>query len=316
MCYEEFKRRMKSLLAEEFDGDVRIREFRTYRTNLGRGDMVSVHAGKEGGVLCPALCVQEYYGQYQRGAALKDMVASVVVECRKSFAGEGSFALLGDLMDYGKVRERVYFRIVHGERNREMLSDAPHVDFLDLSIAFYVLVSAGDADAGSVLVDGRLMEKWISIVKGGISKEELSKQAVENTPGLFPVKACSLSDALRERIVADGGDDGLDEFFERRDKNYWVQPYLMTNEMGLYGFSAVLYPGTLGGMAEKLGSDLFVLPSSIHEAILVPRREGMDAEDFRQMVRAVNRQAVLPGIFLSNEVYLFEREGDRLRFAE
>ena len=202
MCYEEFKRRMKSLLAEKFGGDVRIREHKKYRTNLGRVDMMSVHAGKGQGFLCPALCVQEYYEQYQRGASLEDMVVSIVGECRKSFAGEGSFALLGNLMDYGKVRERVYFRVVHGERNREMLSDAPHVDFLDLSIAFYVLVSEGDANAGSVLVGSRLMEQW------GISKEELSKQAVENTPGLFPVKACSLSDALREQISFYGEDNG------------------------------------------------------------------------------------------------------------
>ncbi len=130
--------------------------------------------------------------------------------------------------------------------------------------------------------------------------------ALENTMRLLPPSLIPLEEFLEE-IVKDRGMH-LEELQEGFPKMY-----VLTNLLKRYGAAALLYPGTLKKAGEALGSDFAILPSSIHEVILLPGEFGRkDLENFAGMVRYVNREHVEDCDVLDDTVYFYKRDGDRL----
>ena len=92
--------------------------------------------------------------------------------------------------------------------------------------------------------------------------------------------------------------------------------YIMTNKKGLNGFAAVLYPGALKSAADMAGRDLYVLPSSVHEAILIPAGCFTGAHGLSEMVREVNAACVAEEEVVSDSVYFYDRKEGKLSMAE
>lgn len=92
--------------------------------------------------------------------------------------------------------------------------------------------------------------------------------------------------------------------------------YVLTNQRGIYGAAAMLYPELLKDFAERQKTDLVILPSSVHEVLLVPVRGSLDFAWFRCMVRSINRSEVPPEDWLSDQVYVYRRREGRVKIAE
>ena len=212
----------------------------------------------------------------------------------------------------GKMQRREYeikvwvsqmlLRFINRERNQEFLKTHPHIPVNEnLALSFLVMdirnkrhIEFSDADEG-------FMEKmWGKPVK------ELYPLVLENTMRLLPPSLIPLEELLEE-IVKDRGMH-LEELQEGFPKMY-----VLTNLLKRYGAAALLYPGTLKKAGEALGSDFAILPSSIHEVILLPGEFGRkDLENFADMVRYVNREHVEDCDVLDDTVYFYKRDGDRL----
>ena len=72
-----------------------------------------------------------------------------------------------------------------------------------------------------------------------------------------------------------------------------------------------VYTGKIAGIAEKYDSDLYLIPSSIHEMILVPAN-SMDENFLREAIRSVNENEVPPEDILTESLYLYRRENGRI----
>lgn len=94
------------------------------------------------------------------------------------------------------------------------------------------------------------------------------------------------------------------------------QLYIFTNTMKTYGAAAILYPDMLKKMAEQLGGDLLILPSSIHEVLLLRYDPEQNINWFQEMVCSINRSDVAERDVLSNHVYIYRREKDMVEIAE
>ena len=88
--------------------------------------------------------------------------------------------------------------------------------------------------------------------------------------------------------------------------------YLLTNQMGYNGAAAILYEGVLKNFAEEVGKDLILLPSSIHEVLLLPDNGDSDYEALSALVREVNEAQVRREEWLSDHVYRYLKEEDRI----
>ncbi|MBO4390710.1 MAG: hypothetical protein J5825_07630 [Lachnospiraceae bacterium] len=196
-----------------------------------------------------------------------------------------------DFSDFEGLKDRIVCRIINRETNRMLLGDVPHRDYLDLSIIYYILLRTPEEnghDFATALIHNKNMDSW------GVTEEELYELATENTPLLLPAKLQNIENMIdeifgREKCHDTSLNEPADEdplFFEDpNDPNGENDPelrqfcrdavsacpmYVLSNPKRLYGAVAILYPGLLEECLAKLGCGFFVLPSSVHETILVP----------------------------------------------
>ena len=119
---------------------------------------------------------------------------------------------------------------------------------------------------------------------------------------------------ILSREAGNGGDTGVRNVPEKPGE--WGV-FVMSNTKGINGFSAVLYPEALKDFASIAGRNLYVLPSSVHEALLFPEDTAIEPEELQEMLREVNASsAVADEDVLSDCLYYYDREKKELRMAE
>ena len=157
-----------------------------------------------------------------------------------------------------------------------------------------------------IQIDNSHMEMW------GSNMMELLALSKRNTPRLFPWSCCGIEEVLTE--MADGGDEAdLEGILKALCEE--VPMKVLSNERRLHGAVCMLYPGVLKEMADRMGGDFFILPSSVHETILLPDTgEGLNGA-LRQMIREVNSTKVAPEEVLSDTLYRYDRARGRVMTA-
>lgn len=185
-----------------------------------------------------------------------------------------------------RILETVVYRMANRDANKEMLEEVPHIQLLDLAALYYCPVSLGNACTMGLLVCSEVCRHY------GIQDRELDEAARRNTEAMgFTVQDAG------EALGIQG-----DRFPESM--------YVLTNRESLYGASIMLYEDYFRRLAERAGTDLYILPSSIHELIAVPAVNG-ELAGLQNIVKEINgtEEAISPGEVLSNNVYWYSREG-------
>lgn len=214
---------------------------------------------------------------------------------------------LGDGMEHFK--DNVILCLINTEQNRELLADVPNRAFHDLSVVYRWVVEETPDAVGSILVSNKVAEM------AGITEDELFRCAVENTRRINPVSVESMKD------IVGGIPEGISvppemreelERMERMTGNMWI----VSNKRKINGAASMLYEENLHQLAEKLGDDLFILPSSIHEVIAVPAEMAeKNLTNLLRMVGEVNMGSVKLEERLSNSVYLYDRNARKVILA-
>lgn len=194
----------------------------------------------------------------------------------------------------------VAYKVINREKNEELLKQTPHRDVLDLSKVCYLSLNQGD---GSILVHKQLCDMW------NISEEELFQTAEKNTPRLFPPSLKSVHDVVCELWEEGFGEEA------KISADCQIGRYLLTNKQKHTGAGVMFYDGILKDMAQAFQGDLYILPSSTHEVIILPVVEGGSAEELAEMVKEINAAMVDKEEVLSNHVYCYKRETKELCIA-
>ena len=192
--------------------------------------------------------------------------------------------------------DHIVFQVVNTEKNQDMLKKAPHRRFLDLSIIYALTNEFGQF---LILVTDQIAETH------GWSEEQLFQMAMRNTKSLFPFKVMRMCSFLFENSMELFGVLPYeDDIYEPGpdDEEMWV----LTNEQKVNGCTVLLYEELFHRLAERLGSDLYLLPSSRHEIIAVSSKVAEWAP-LSSIVPEVNEEVVDEEDFLSDSVYRFDR---------
>lgn len=258
--------------------------------------------GKQEG-LCPILYLDGLYDEYQRTGD----EYSGADRCISVFSGKEAEAFrdLEVRFDWEFLRPRLEIRLVEKERNRAYLQDKVYEGMLDLAVMFGVVFRQKDGLQASIPVTQALMESC------GIGREELSEAAWQNLQREeFDIKP--MSEILQSLM---GEDVFLPEFLCGEGG---TELYVATNEWDLFGARVMCRKDLLGAFAGGLGRNLYLLPSSVHEIILVRDEGNMDVEQLREVVHEVNgNEGVMRNEdILSDSVYYFDRETGEVRIAE
>ncbi len=199
--------------------------------------------------------------------------------------------------NYSAIKDRIAFRLIHYKKNKELLETVPYVRYLDLAVVFYCLLHLTETGNATVLIHNSHLKLW------NITKKQLYKQACQTTPRLLPYDFRNISALL-------GSQDDVDT------PPSFCPMYVLTNSQKLYGASCMLYPGILEAISEKLRHDLFLLPSSIHEMILLPAENRSSHKELSEMVAQINQTELAADEILSSHVYYYSRAEQALHICD
>jgi hypothetical protein len=248
--------------------------------------------------ISPTIYLNNYYDAYINGnITLISVVNDVMDTYHRNKVSQN--VDMRYFVDYTKVKDRIVYKLINTEKNRELLEDVPHVEFLDLSIVFQCIVSKNEDSIASILIHNAHMKLW------NISLEELYRTARDNTQRLLGYEITNMNDILEEIL-------DCDEDFSMKELSEETIMYVITNKNRVDGAACIIYPDLLSDFALSLDSGFYVIPSSIHEVIIVPAEDMSEADDIKSMIREINDTQVKMEEILSYSLYYFDKYENKL----
>ena len=232
--------------------------------------------------------LEEYYEDYKRGREITDIIKKIAEDCEVQCPKkEIEFSYF---LTWSNVKNRVMYKLVNYEMNRKLLKNVPHVKYLDLAIVFYYSLETDGNGTATIQINNYHMRLW----KIGI--DELLNMAKENTPKLLGALVEPL-DKIVEDLLCVG---------EIMMEDMLPPMYIMTNNTKLMGAATMLYPEALKTFAEEKKCDFHILPSSIHEILLIPA-DGSCDEEWDEIIKVVNDTVLDKCEVLSDHAYYYSR---------
>ena len=287
--YEEFKdtiaSQIKDYLPVEYsDSEVSINS--VLKNNSAKLDGLIIKKPKSH--ICPNIYLNQYYADYEDGREIDDILSDIA-HVRQMNDAPADLDVSA-ITDFSRIRDKIAAKLINTNQNREYLEDKPHTDIADLSAVYYVdLRSDSLGNMTAVITDSLLAQYDITL-------EKLHEIAVQNMES--KARFCSMLEVLSELMS-----DSLpqDEFCPADN-----MMFVLTNESKLNGAAMLLCPETMDKIAEQVGSSYYILPSSIHETLVVPFSDGMNVEDLKNMVHEVNSTQLSADEILSDSVYIYD----------
>ena len=285
MSYSDFLSLIPARVRERLEGDPVITVRPILKNNgLKLDSLLILYPGEN---ICPTIYLNPYYEAWKSGVPLDELLDEILDFYRAHHCPE-SFDL-SLFHDFKKAESHIFLRLISRRANPELLSDFPHVPFLDLAAVFFLSVSDSLLGDSTVLIHKKHLELW------GVSPEALYDLALENTRREYGVSLTPLA-------IAAGRTD---------PPSFISSIFVFTNRARAFGAACLLYDDVLRDFSDRHGS-FYVLPSSIHETILVPEKSGATPAFLSDMVRQVNENDVAPEEVLSDQIYYYRKDEKRL----
>lgn len=297
MTYEVFKKVILERLSYDIADPKQISVQTHYKNNGCFLDSLVIL--EKGCNIAPALYLNRYYALYQGGRSFQEIYEQLLsfYEANRSDVGIDTRFYT----DFANIQSKIAMKLIHYEQNQEFLKHVPHIRFLDLAVIFYCLLPI-DSSVGNatITIFNSHLDFW------DVSLDTLFQLARENSPRILPPEWNDLCSLLKGAVPA----QLYSSLIHADDPLYPM--FVLTNRESLFGASCMLYDQLIASYARRFQSDFYILPSSIHEIILIPAssREQMDL--FSEMVREVNRTQVADEEILSDHAYYYSREKDTI----
>lgn len=278
MEYETFKQiaaiRIKEFLPPVFR-TFEIQFLQVQKTNQVKEAMILAPAESDYYGAIPNIYLEDMYERLETSGDLEEVLeqmAAIVLY----FTGMPAPDV--EHTDLENMTDRIAATLVNADRNKKMLETAPHINFLDLAVVYRFIIKREDGEGYlTSLITNDIAESL------ELSPEDLWQLAEKNRSSLMPVKILSLAEQLS----------------------------VLTNEGYLYGASGLLCGDVLQELASKMNGDLYLVPSSIHEIMVMPA----ESSDFHELLRILdegNRLYTSENEFLSDKVYWYEKKTGKI----
>ena len=303
--YEEFKKVLEEQLSYYLPESLAGSKVEMHSVEKVNGpiDEIAIIPQKESGqAVHSMLNVGALYDEYQRIGDVGAIMEQTVERLLENDANIPANVM--EVIDGG--RDKIIMMLINTEQNKQLLEKLPHRDIFDLSIVYRLAVDVNQNGMQSCLVDYKLAEKY------GMDEQALYQAAKAYTKEVLPPVVKDMNEVMRDMLKKDGmPDEIIEECIPNAPSGLM---YVISNSIGVNGAVSMLYEDELQKLAEKLGSDLYILPSSLHEVIAVPSHLG-ELEQLAEMVHQVNMTTVDLKDRLSNQVYHYDKELRTLTLA-
>lgn len=286
MTYAYFLMRLEQLITDALDTGEKVRRVQILKNNSVKMDGFSYHL--EGHREQPTVYVNHFFQKDMKDEELPAVAEKILKIQRSSILHPQKN--LSQVLVYENMKKQIYYRLISKNTNEELLSQIPWIPWLDLAIVFYLRVPDHILEHATALIHTSHMEHW------GITMKELYRVAAENMSEL-PVQL-----------------EPMETFLE----GYGFEPlssgmHVLSIGKKEFGAAAILNPKILRKCYRRLGEDYYVLPSSIHEVILLPKSLTVNPSGLDDLVREVNEKCVRQEEILSDHAYFYDGTLGQLR---
>lgn len=289
MRFEEFEEKIVENMKSRVTDDYLV-ELKKIQKNNGL-KLTGLIIGKKERNIYPTLYLETYFEKMRAGWEF-EKIAEMVWQDYYNNAPQKDWDV-ESFVQWENASSRICVKVVNYEANKQFLEDVPYRKFCDLAVIYCVVVDIQNSDLASITIHNKLLQLWNK------NEQDLYKLALENYEKLFPITFRNMEDIVKELLT---------------DNMMTLEPdtvptmVVATNKTCLNGAAVILFPEKLQKIADQYEKDLCILPSSIHELILIPIAEKSDVDELREIVQEVNREELRPEEVLSENVYLFNRK--------
>lgn len=314
VTYESFCQTMLSMVEKRVPDGARVCRHTIYKNNNCRREALCIL--EEGSNVSPTIYLDSYYDELISGISMERIAEEILEEYRINRCS--LFLDVEEFQNFERVRPRIVFKLVNYEKNRAMLEQVPHRRFLDLAVVYYFMIENHFIGNGTAVIYHQQLNSW------NVTEEELFAVASENTPKLLGCVITPMEDVIAELLCRDlahqmGAHPGSADFAEGQIEGLAAQilenllpekrynMYVCSNTERCYGAAALMNRDLLTGFAAGKGS-FFAIPSSIHEAILIPKTEPVTAAELQELLREINEVLEDDQEYLSDQIYCYDGE--------
>jgi hypothetical protein len=293
MKINEFTQLLKEEVKKYIEKDEHVELSLICKNNDVQEEALSIL--KAGTNIAPTIYLKQFYDRFLDGEELAELAREIVAihaRCQMEQPVDMSIFL-----DFQKAKHRIVFKLVNFERNKKLLTRIPHIIYMDLAIVFYYLFEEEVFQNATILITQEHIKMW------GVETKALYEIAKVNTPSLLPASITGMCELL-EQMIGKKPMEGLEE-------ENLIPMYVLTNREKMNGAAVMMYPEVIKQFADKMEKNMYIIPSSIHEVILVPEH-GMEGAFLNAMVQEVNETQVDPKEVLADHAYFYDRARDRI----
>lgn len=301
MNYESFKKRvLKEFLdymPEEYQNcEIELRKVPKVNTCLT--GVVLKPKERKGTFCSPTFYMERMYEQYKNCDSFEKVMADQAIYLDESlkFIPEAIKKI-----DFSELKDKIVFQIVNTEKNSEMIALCPHRKFMDLTIVYRVVLSV-DKEG----VSGFLITHDIARVEN-LPEDMLYSLAKKNTKRIFPFKYERIEKTMVRMMKKWGADQKeIDETFPDIEAvPVKEQVYVISNKYEFFGANALLYSDIIGKVVKKIGTDCYILPSSVHDLVVLSTDIFSERNKLINLVKETNCEHVKANDRLSDNIYLY-----------
>lgn len=316
--FEEFINAVKDRLCCVFQD--RVADITNVRKNNGVV-MTGITLKNNESNLAPTIYMEPFYSKYKRNMDFSAVINEIINDFEMS-ERKDSFDI-ECFNEYDRVKDRIVYKIINKEKNIELLKEIPYVEFLDMAIVFYYILDKETWNNATILIRNQHLDMW------KVSRDKVYKDSIINTEKLLEYDIKDLHKVMEEVLLnkfhdkyenencpEEMIDDIVSELLGDNIDMCPVPMYVLSNKYNVLGAASILYNNLLLDFSENFGSDIIILPSSIHEVILVPENKIENKKNLSVMVKEVNSTQVADEEVLSDSVYIFRRDKNMIEMLD
>lgn len=291
MNYQQFVTEVKEKVKDILGDSLKVEVVTTLKNN--GAERIGISIIDSGINISPTIYLEEFYHFHNCTQSL-DYIAEEIISIYEEIKFDHNIDI-NYIKNFSLAKHSIGYKLICQWKNHELLEKIPHKNYLEFAIIFVLYLDSVPNCQGIITITNELLDMW------GKDVDDIYEIAHHNMPLLCPFSLVPMHEMVCELL--DNSDSHILE-----DSPL----YILTNEKRLHGASTLLYEDALEYAAKKIGESFYVLPSSIHELILVPESVSPNWEDLDKMISEVNDTQIAPEEILGENAWYYDAVLHRL----
>ncbi len=248
---------------------------------------------RTGSVIAPVIYLEGFFKQYQEGTSMEDIMQKIARLRVDHDQVDGIDVSM--ISDFDMCKDKIIPRLVNSKWNEDVLANRPYVEVSDLSVIFVVDMGTNENGSMSIPITNDIMNRWHVTVEDLYDVAMLNMEREDD--GLFVPISVMLMGMMGVDATGNPSVETDDTLF------------VLTNKSKVLGASMLLSKKMMNKVVEKVGSDFFIIPSSVHEVLIIPNNPGLSVQSLEELVHDVNTSQVDLPDRLGDHIYRYSENG-------